>query len=197
MRPPARIALAAVLPAAVLALSACTTPSPLPVLTPSATATPTPTPTTSTRSVTSIAGLALRAVGGTGTVTAVDDESFGTVWDVRVVEEDGSTQELHLGGAGRLLAGPSEVPTSADTMSANRAQVAAASISLADAADRMRAAVPKGRVTAIELTQYRDRVVWQGDVTNADGVRQDVRIDAVNGSVLLNLIDGQRSSGGS
>ena len=40
-------------------------------------------------------------------------------------------------------------------------------------------------------------LVWRGDVTNTDGVRQDVRIDAVNGSVLLNLTDGQGTSGGS
>jgi uncharacterized membrane protein YkoI len=49
--------------------------------------------------------------------------------------------------------------------------------------------VPGGRVTAIELDEDGDRVAWQGDVLDADGVRHDVRIDAVNGSVLLDRAD--------
>lgn len=203
MRRPVRIAFAAVVPALVLALAACSAPAPLP--TPSAipSSTPSPTPTVAARSVPQIAAAALRAVG-TGTVASVADESAGTVWDVQVVLDDGEIRELHLSPAGRVLAGPSSVPTSEDVMSTNRSRVAAASISLSDAVDRMRAAVPGGTVTAVELAQYRDRVVWQGDVTDADGVRHDVRIDAVNGAVLLDLRDGQgaaddgqASSGGS
>jgi len=57
----------------------------------------------------------------------------------------------------------------------------------------MLAAVPGGRVTAIELDEDQDRVVWQGDVLDAEGVRHDVRIDAVNGSVLLNRADAVRT----
>jgi uncharacterized membrane protein YkoI len=53
---------------------------------------------------------------------------------------------------------------------------------------RMLAAVVGGRVTGIELDDYQDRVVWQGDVL-LDGVRHDVRIDAVNGSVVLDRAD--------
>lgn len=191
MRRPARLAVTlAVLPA--LGLAGCTSP-PLPR--PTASATPQPS-ASATRPVQSIAGLALREIG-TGTVISVDDDSAGTVWGVLVVAADGTAQELHLSPAGKVLAGPSATPTSADARSRNRARVAAASISLSGAADRMTTAVPKGRVTAIALDEYQDRVVWRGDVTNARGVRQDLRIDAVNGAVLANLVDGQRSSGGS
>ena len=195
MRRPIRIVVPAlVLPLAVLGLTACTQPTPLPI--PSS-ASPTPTPTaTPGPTVQRIAAVAQRAVGA-GTVVRVDDESDGAVRDVLVVLEDGTAQEVHLSAAGRVLTGPSPATADADARSSNRALVAAASVSLAGAADRMVAAVPQGRITAIGLEEYQDRVVWRGDVTNADGVRQDVRIDAVNGSVLLNLTDGQGTSGGS
>ena len=107
---------------------------------------------------------------------------------MRVVIPDGSVQEVHLANNGTVVAGPSEDPTDANAQSANRAQVAAASITLAAALNRMLAAVPGGRSTAIGLGAYHDRVVWQGDVL-VGGVRHDVRIDAVNGSVVLNQAD--------
>ena len=196
MRRPTRIVVPAlVLPLAVLGLTGCTPPNPLPFPS-SSTATPTPSATPAGPPVQRIAAVAQRAVGS-GTVVRVDDESDGSVRDVLVVLEDGSAQEVHLSRAGRVLTGPSPATADADARSSNRALVAAASVSLAGAADRMLAAVPGGRVTAIGLEEYQDRVVWRGDVTNTDGVRQDVRIDAVNGSVLLNLTDGQGTSGGS
>ena len=197
MRSPLRTAVAAlVVPIAVLGLAACTQPVPLPSPS-SASSSPTPSPTpTLGPAVQRIAAIGRQSVGA-GTVVRVDDQSDGSVRDVLVVQEDGSAQEVHLSAAGRVLTGPSPATADADARSANRSLVAAASVSLAGAADRMVAAVPQGRVTAIGLEEYQDRVVWRGDVTNADGVRQDVVIDAVNGSVLLNLEDGQATSGGS
>ena len=158
MRRPARIVLtASVVPAVLLGLAACTQPAPLP-LSGSTSPAASPSPSASARqlSVQSIAGRALQQVGS-GTVVAVEDESAGTVWDVRVVQEDGSVQELHLSPSGRVLAGPSSDTTDADQQSTNRAMVAATSVSLAGAVDRMTAAVPKGRVTAVQLSQYEDR----------------------------------------
>lgn len=190
MRSPIRIlTLAAAIPLTVLALAACTQTGTLPTVgTPSATPTPTATPGPT---VAAIAGLALREVGE-GTVVSVDDEAAGTEWDVRVVLGDGSVRELHLADDGTVLAGPSADTTDADSQSANRAQVAAATVKLAAAQRRMLAAVPGGLVTAIGLDDYQDRVVWRGDVV-LDGVRHDVRIDAVNGSVLLNGADASPS----
>ncbi|WP_375388410.1 PepSY domain-containing protein [uncultured Amnibacterium sp.] len=193
MRRPARIlTLAAAAPLTVLALAACTQPVALPAI-PSASATAVPTPTaTPGPSVAAIAALAVREVGE-GTVVSVEDESAGTEWDVRVVLSDGTVQEVHLARDGTVLAGPSADSTDANAESANRAQVAAASVALDAAQRRMLAAVPGGRVTGIELDDYEDRVVWQGDVLDPEGVRHDVRIDAVNGSVLLDRADAERT----
>lgn len=187
MRSPIRVlTLAAAIPLTVLALAACTPGTPLPSLS-ALSASPTPTPTPAGPTAAAIAGLALREVGE-GTVVSVEDEAGGTEWDVRVVLDDGSVRELHLGADGTVLAGPSTDTTDADDQSDNRALVAAATVKLEAAQKRMLAAVPGGLVSAIELTGYQDRVVWQGDVL-LDGVRHDVRIDAVNGSVVLNRAD--------
>ena len=74
---------------------------------------------------------------------------------------------MHLANDGTVLAGPSADTTDANAESANRAQVAAASVTLASAQKRMLAAVPGGRVTAIALDDYQDRVVWRADVLRA------------------------------
>lgn len=186
MRTPLRIlTLAAAVPLTAFALAACTQVTPLPSLsTRSASPTPTATPGPTTAA---IAALALREVGE-GNVVSVEDEAAGTEWDVRVVLDDGSVREVHLAAAGTVLAGPSADTTTPDQQSDNRAQVAAAAVTLESAQKRMLAAVPGGKVTAIELDDYQSRVVWRGDVL-ADGVRHDVRIDAVNGSVVLNSAD--------
>ena len=193
MRRPARIlTLAVVAPLTVLALAACTQPTALPGI-PTASATASPTPTAAAGpTVAAIASLAVREVGE-GTVVAVEDESAGAEWDVRVVLTDGTVQEVHLAADGTVLAGPSADSTDANAESTNRARVAAAVVQLEAAQRRMLAAVPGGRVTAIELDEDEDRVVWQGDVLDAKGVRHDVRIDAVNGSVLLNRADAVRT----
>lgn len=189
MRRPIRILTsAAVVPLVVLALAACTFPSPPPIVISSSPATPTPTAAPRI-AVTAAAALAAREVGG-GTVTSVSSESDGSLWEVVVVAEDGTEQELHLGRTGTVVAGPSSEPTDAEGESANRSRVAALDVTLADAATRMLAAVQRGTITAIELDEDDDRVVWQGDVTDTDGVRHDVRIDAVNGSVVLDQADG-------
>jgi hypothetical protein len=190
VRHPTRIlTLAAVVPLTVLALAACTPGTQLPSVTrTSAGATPTPTATAAPGpAVSEIAALAQREVGE-GTVTAVEDESDGSEWDVRVVLLDGAVRELHLAADGTVLAGPSADTTDANEESENRALVAAASVGLPSAQRRMLATVPGGRITAIELDDDEDRVVWRGDVL-ADGVRHDVRIDAVNGSVVLSKPD--------
>lgn len=188
MRTPIRIlTLAAVVPLTVLTLAACTQPTSLPAIpTGSASATPSPTPTPGPPA-SAIAALAQREVGE-GTVVSVEDESDGAEWDVTVVLEDGTVREVHLDADGTVLAGPSEDATDPNEQSGNRARVAAAAVGLAAAQKRMIAAVPGGRVTSIELDDYQDRVVWEGDVLS-DGVRHDVRIDAVNGAVVLNRAD--------
>lgn len=186
MRRPIRIlTLATVGSFTVLALAACTG-STLPSV---PTASPSPTATVDRLSVSTIAGIALREVGQ-GTVVSVEDESDGAEWEARVVAPDGTVQQVHLAADGSVLAGPSADTTDADDESDNRALVAAAAaVSLAAAQKRMLAAVPGGRVSEIELGDMEDRVAWQGDVLDRNGVRHDVRIDAVNGSVLLDRAD--------
>jgi uncharacterized membrane protein YkoI len=195
-RPTRILTLAALVPLTAVALAACTPSTTLPAI-PTPTATPTPTakpgPT-----VAQIAVLARRDVGE-GTVVSVEDESAGTEWDVLVVATDGTEQEVHLSDEGVVLAGPSENTTDANAESANRARVAAATVTLAAAYRKAVSAVPGGRVTALALDEYQDRVVWRADVL-AEGVRHDVRVDAVSGGVLLNQPDASPSavpSGGS
>lgn len=189
MRHPNRIlTLTVVVPLTALVLAGCTPGTQLPgLVTRSAAATPSPTPSASRVSVATIASLAAREVGE-GTVVSIEDEADGSQWDVRVVLEDGSVRELHLGSAGGLVAGPSTDATDANEESANRARVAAAAVGLDAAQRRMLSAVSGGRITAIELDDDGDQVVWRGDVV-ADGVRHDVRIDAVDGSVVSDQPD--------
>lgn len=191
MRRPTRIlTIAVIAPLTAVALAACSPSTTLPsIVSPSASPTPTASPGPTAAQ---IAALAVRQVGE-GTVVSVADESAGTEWDVRVVTGDGSAQEVHLAKDGTVVAGPSADTTDPDARSANRAQVAAASVTLASAQKRMLAAVPGGIVTAVELSEYQDRVVWQGDVL-ARGLRHDVRIDAVNGSVVLDQADANPST---
>jgi uncharacterized membrane protein YkoI len=191
VRRPIRIlTLTALIPLTAVLLAACTPSTTLPSLhTSSPTASPTPTPGLT---VSQIAALAQREVGE-GTVVSVEDESAGTEWDVRVVISDGTEQEVHLSDQGAVLAGPSEDATDANAESANRAQVAAATITLAAAYRKAAASVSGGRVTALALDEYQDRVVWRADVL-ANGVRHDVRLDAVNGAVLLNRADADPSA---
>lgn len=191
MRRPIRIlTLAAIVPLTALALAACTPGTTLPSVTRTS-ATPTPSATPGLP-VAEIAALAKREVGE-GTVVSIEDESAGTEWDVRVVLADGTAQEVHLSTGGAVLAGPSEDPTDANAESANRSQVAAATVTLAAAAKKAAASVSGGVVTAILLDTYQDRVVWRADVL-ADGVRHDLRLDAVNGAVLLNQADANPSA---
>jgi uncharacterized membrane protein YkoI len=190
-RPTRILTLAGAVPLTLLALTACTQPTTLPPI-PTATATPTPTPTYGPSAAT-IATLAQRETGE-GTVVSIEDEADGTEWDVRIVQQDGTVQEVHLGTDGTVLAGPSTDATDPNEESRNRAQVAAVSVGLAGAQRRMLAAVPGGRVTAIVLDDYRQGVVWRGDVL-AKGVRHDVRIDAVSGAVVLNAVDASATPG--
>ncbi len=191
MRRPIRIlTLTALVPLTIVALAACTPSTTLPSL-PSSSATPTPTATPGP-TVAQIAVLAQREVGE-GTVVSVEDESAGTEWDVKVVITDGTEQEIHISDAGAVLAGPSENTTDANAESANRAQVAAATMTLAAAYKKAAASVPGGRVTALALDEYQDRVIWRADVL-AKGVRHDVRLDAVNGAVLMNQADANPSA---
>lgn len=186
MRPPVRILALATVPLLAVGLAACASPLPLPV--PSSIAsTPSPTPTPAP-DLARLARLALRATGS-GTVVDVEDESDGTSFEVHVVDDTGAEQELHLDPKGVVRAGPTAVDTDADSRSDNRALVAAASVTLTSARNRMAAAVPEGRITAVQLGEYQGRVAWTGDVTGTDGVRHDVRIDAVNGSALLDQPD--------
>lgn len=191
MRRPIRIlTLAAIVPLTAVALAACTSTTTPPSLVPTS-ATPTPTATPGP-TVAEIAALAKREVGE-GTVVSVEDESAGTEWDVRAVLSDGTEQEVHLSADGTVLAGPSQDATDANAESANRAQVAAATVSLAAAHRRLVASVDGGRVTSMVLDEYQDRVVWRADVL-ADGVRHDVRLDAVNGAVLMDQPDSDPSA---
>lgn len=195
MRPPARVLAAAAACLLAAGLAGCTAPPPLPRPAAPLTASPTPSPTPGL-DVAEVAAAARRAVGS-GTVVSVGDESDGTSWEVHVVDAAGASQEVHLGPDGAVTAGPSVDDTTADVRSHNRALVAASSVSLPAATARMTGAVPGGRVTAIGLQEYRDRVTWVGDVTDRRGVRHDVRIDGVSGSVSLDRADRQPTPGGS
>jgi uncharacterized membrane protein YkoI len=184
-RPTRILTIAAVVPLTAVALAACTPSTPLPSL---VTRSATPTTTASAGpTIAEIAALAKRAIGE-GTVVSVMDEAAGTEWDARVVLADGSVQEVHLAEDGTVVAGPSEDATDANARSADRAQVAAVAVTLTAAHKRMLAAVAGGLVTSIALDDYRDRVVWRGDVL-VGGIRHDVRIDAVNGAVVLDQAD--------
>lgn len=132
-------------------------------------------------------GTASKAFGG-GTLSSVEDDYRGTMWEVRVIDADGSERKVHTAADGASITRAVEAhPVDADDAAQNRGQVGAVRLGLADAVERLERTVP-GVLDDVELDDEHGRVVWSATVHAADGQRE-VRIDAGSGDLVSNELD--------
>ncbi|GAA1492944.1 PepSY domain-containing protein [Curtobacterium herbarum] len=134
------------------------------------------------------AATARKAVGS-GTVTSIEQEAGGTSWEVLVVTSDGTEQEVHVDVDGRrTTAGPTKETSDADDVAEAKRFVAAADLSVAQAASALTKTV-SGTVTELALDDHAGAVVWEGEVRDASGTKHSIRIDAGSGEVVTNTVD--------
>ncbi|GAB2905721.1 hypothetical protein GCM10027203_00560 [Nonomuraea fastidiosa] len=125
---------------------------------------------------------ALAAVPGSK-VISMEAEENGSRWEVQVVGKDGTEYQLDVEG-GKVVTGPTSEQDDADDKAELRDRVAAAKLDYAQAADKITAAVPEGRITELALDDERDKTVWESDVVTTDGAKHEVTIDAATGDVI-------------
>ena len=169
-----------------LVLSGCTASAPT-----SAPSTSRSAPTGSSASPAALADAAKTAgaVTGSGTVISIEQEAGGSSWEVLVVADDGSEQEVHVSADGSsVIAGPTAKTSDAGDLAENVAFLAAAKIGVSKASELMRDAVA-GSVTELGLDDHQGAVVWEGDVVDSANQRHSIRLDAGSGNVVTNSVD--------
>ncbi|MEV4469383.1 PepSY domain-containing protein [Nonomuraea sp. NPDC049504] len=124
---------------------------------------------------------AIAAVPGSK-VISMESEENGRRWEVQVVGEDGTEHQLDVEG-GKVVNGPTTEEDDADDKAKHRERLTAAKLDYAQAADKIVAAVPEGRITELNLDDEQDKTVWESDVITANGTKQEVAIDAATGEV--------------
>jgi uncharacterized membrane protein YkoI len=130
-----------------------------------------------------------RKAVGSGTVTSVEQEAGGTSWEVLVVTSGGDEHEVHVAADGeRTTAGPTKETADADDVAENERFVAAADLSVAQAASTLTKTV-RGTVTELGLDDHAGTVVWEGDVLDGSGTTHSIRIDAGTGKVVTETVD--------
>ncbi|MEV0820509.1 PepSY domain-containing protein [Nonomuraea rubra] len=127
---------------------------------------------------------ALGAVPGS-TLISIETEENGRLWEVQVVGEDGTEHQLDV-ESGKVVSGPTTEQEDNADKAKHRARVSAAELDYAQAADKIAAAVPEGRITELNLDTEQRKTVWEADVIGADGTKHEVAVDAATGSVTRN-----------
>ncbi|GAA2826958.1 PepSY domain-containing protein [Nonomuraea rubra] len=127
---------------------------------------------------------ALGAVPGS-TLVSIETEENGRLWEVQVVGEDGTEHQLDV-ESGKVVSGPTTEQEDNADKAKHRARVSAAELDYAQAADKIAAAVPEGRITELNLDTEQGKTVWEADVIGADGTKHEVAVDAATGSVTRN-----------
>lgn len=135
---------------------------------------------------------AMEAVPG-GTIIAMEADDEGKMWDVTVVAEDGTTQTMKIDAeSAKVTSSPTPKPDG-DKEKA-RELVQAAKVDYAQAAEKMLGEVPGGRITKLELETADGGAVWKGEVTDEQGEKRELRVDAESGEVQPS--PGEESPGG-
>ncbi|TDE37610.1 metallopeptidase [Nonomuraea mesophila] len=127
---------------------------------------------------------ALAAVPGS-VLVSIETEENGRLWEVQVVGKDGTEHQLDVEGE-KIVNGPAAEDGDADDKAERRDQLAAAELDYAQAADKVLATVPEGRLTELNLDTERGRTVWEADVLTPDGTKHKVAVDAATGEVVRN-----------
>ncbi|NJP87869.1 metallopeptidase [Nonomuraea sp. FMUSA5-5] len=127
---------------------------------------------------------ALGAVPGS-TLVSIETEENGRLWEVQVVGQDGTEHQLDV-ESGKVVGGPTTEEEDAADKAKHRARVSAAKLDYAQAADKIAAAVPEGRITELNLDTEQGKTVWEADVLTPGGTKHEVAIDAATGTVTRN-----------
>ncbi|MGR6921416.1 PepSY domain-containing protein [[Actinomadura] parvosata] len=127
---------------------------------------------------------ALGAVPGS-TLVSIETEENGRLWEVQVVGQDGTEHQLDV-ESGKVVGGPTTEEEDAADKAKHRARVSAAKLDYAQAADKIAAAVPEGRITELNLDTEQGKTVWEADVLAPGGTKHEVAIDAATGTVTRN-----------
>ena len=124
---------------------------------------------------------AMEAVPG-GTIIELDADDEGKMWDVTVAAEDGAVQTMKIDAESAKVTSSPTPKRDGDKEKA-RELVQAAKIDYAQAAEKMLGEVPGGRITMLELETADGGAVWKGEVTDEQGEKREMRVNAETGEV--------------
>ncbi|WP_433518592.1 PepSY domain-containing protein [Nonomuraea sp. CA-143628] len=127
---------------------------------------------------------AMKAVPGS-TLVSMETEENGSLWEVQVVDDKGVEHQMDVeSDKAKVVSGPrAEDDENAGDKARYLDRVKATKIDYAQAAAKVLAAVPGGRITEINLDSHRDKIVWEVDVVPPNGSKQDMTVDATDGTV--------------
>lgn len=118
-----------------------------------------------------------------GTLVSIEREDGDAVWETQVVATDGTEHEIDVATSGGKVTSARVKKESAAKRAEHRTRVVAAKLTYAAAAAKMRAAVPNGAITELNLDDHRGTTVWEGDVRAGD-VKHEVKLNAASGAVV-------------
>ncbi len=125
---------------------------------------------------------ALKAVPD-GTIVKMDADDEGKMWDVTVAGEDGALQSMKIDAqSGQVKESPK--PEDDGDKAKTQELVQKAKVDYAQAAEKMLGQAPGGRLTMLELDDADGTAVWKGEVTDEQGEKREMRVDAETGEVV-------------
>lgn len=126
---------------------------------------------------------ALKAVPGS-TLVSMESEENGSLWEVQVVDAKGTEHQMDIeSGPAKVVSGPSAEDDDSDDKTESLDRIKAAKLDYRQAAGKIATAVPGGRITEMNLDSHRDKIVWEVDVVTSDGNKQNMTVDATDGTV--------------
>ncbi|MFD9945515.1 PepSY domain-containing protein [Nonomuraea sp. NPDC059023] len=118
-----------------------------------------------------------------GTVTGLDSDNG--VWKVTVIGADGAESKVRVDAMTWKVVGTPSAEADDDAEKAkHKARAEAAKTSYSDAAEKVAGEYPDGKITELSLDRDNGTVVWEADVTAADGTKAKVKVNADDGSVV-------------
>ncbi|MEU7455668.1 PepSY domain-containing protein [Streptosporangium roseum] len=140
--------------------------------------------TTGTEDLRRAGGAALKAVPDS-TLISIESEENGRLWEVQVVTVDGTEHELDVeAGTGKIVGKPRVEAGDAGDKAEHKRRVEEAKIDYLQAAAKIEAQVPGGRITELSLDGHNGKTVWEGDVVDSSRTKRSIMIDARDGRIL-------------
>jgi uncharacterized membrane protein YkoI len=121
------------------------------------------------------------------TVLSVQSENDGQIWAVQLTGPDGTEQLLEVNASGKVVSAPRVKDTGQQEKARVMAIIKDSKVTFNQAAEKVSAAVPNGKITHMSLDRYNDSLlVWDVDVVTPDGTSQALKVDAKDGTVTKN-----------